>query len=225
MNSLPGSSMEHRRRPRLRPGVTLTAAVLAAAVLSVCLGPVPLSLSQIGAVLLGQDTAGTAAQILLYVRLPRTCAALLTGGALAVSGAVIQRVLANPLAAPNVIGVNAGAGFAVALICALRPGAAVLVPLAAFAGALVSVLLVLLLGERTGASRLTLVLAGIAVSTVFSGAVELVLTFVPDALSGYADYRSGDGTARPPPGPAHGGPGSAALSGQIGPRGHAGGAV
>ncbi|MBR5293808.1 MAG: iron chelate uptake ABC transporter family permease subunit, partial [Oscillospiraceae bacterium] len=58
--------------------------------------------------LTGADT--TAGRILLYVRLPRTAACLLAGGALSVAGCVIQNVLANPLASPNIIGVNAGAG-------------------------------------------------------------------------------------------------------------------
>ena len=92
-------------------------------------------------------------RIFLHVRLPRT---------LAVSGVIIQSVLANPLAAPNVIGVNAGAGLAAALCCALAPSAYALVPLAAFVGALLSVLLVLLIAERTGAAKITLVLAGVA---------------------------------------------------------------
>ena len=67
--------------------------------------------------LTGADT--TAGRIFLYVRLPRTAACLLAGGALSVAGCVIQNVLANPLAAPNIIGVNAGAGLAVTVCCAL----------------------------------------------------------------------------------------------------------
>ena len=58
-------------------------------------------------------------RIFLYVRLPRTAAALVCGAALSVSGAVIQGVLANRLASPSIIGVNAGAGLAVTLCTAL----------------------------------------------------------------------------------------------------------
>ena len=60
-----------------------------------------------------------AARILWYVRLPRTGACLLAGAGLAVSGAVIQKVLANNLASPGIIGINAGAGLAVAACCAV----------------------------------------------------------------------------------------------------------
>ena len=130
------------------------------------------------------EAATAAERIALYSRLPRTCGCIIAGAALAVSGAVIQGVLSNPLAAPNVIGVNAGAGLAAALCCAL-------VPLAAFAGALFSVLLVLLIAERTGASRITLVLAGVAVSGILSAGIDAIVTFRPEALNGYSDFRIG----------------------------------
>ena len=91
------------------------------------------------------------------------CAALLCGSALAVSGMVIQTVLHNPLASPGVIGVNSSAGLAGALICAVAPSAQALSPLAAFLGALAGVGLVVGIAQSTGASRMTLVLAGVAV--------------------------------------------------------------
>ena len=153
-----------------------------AAVLSLCIGPVNVSL-------FAQDSLSR--YIIGYVRLPRTCACLLAGMALAVSGAVIQSVLANPLAAPNIIGVNSGAGMLVALVCAVAPQAPFLTPIAAFLGALAGVLLVLFISERAGAARTTLVLAGVAISSVFSAGIDGVLTFFPDALSGYTDFRVG----------------------------------
>ena len=111
--------------------------------------------------------------------------------ALAVSGAVIQSVLHNPLAAPNIIGVNSGAGLLVVLVGALAPHALWLTPLAAFVGALLGVLVVLFIAERTGASRITLVLAGVAVSNIFSAGIDAVVTFFPDAVLGYSDFRIG----------------------------------
>ena len=168
----------------------LCALALLSALLSMCLGAASLTPGEVVAALLGGGR-DTAAQIVRYARLPRTCACLLAGSALAVSGAVIQGVLGNPLAAPNIIGVSSGAGLAVALCGALVPTAAALTPVAAFAGALGGVLLVLFIAERTGASRLTLVLAGVAVSGMFSAGVDAVVTFVPDALAGYSDFRIG----------------------------------
>ena len=159
--------------------------------LSICCGSVRISLPLVLRALLGMPCDTVQANIILLARLPRTCGCLLAGMALAVSGAVIQSVLSNPLAAPNVIGVNSGAGMAVALCSALAPTAAALVPAAAFAGALASVLLVLFISEKTGASKITLVLSGIAVSGIFSALIDAVVTFVPDALNGYTDFRIG----------------------------------
>lgn len=169
----------------------LCALTLAAAALSLWTGSVKLPVSQVFDALIGKNTDSTASRIVLYSRLPRTCAAMLAGSALAVSGAVIQTVLENPLASPNVIGVNSGAGFAVALICAIAPTAQPYAPVAAFGGALAGVLLVAGLSRRTGASRMTVVLAGIAISALFSAGIDAAVTLVPDALTGVSDFRIG----------------------------------
>ena len=81
-----------------------------AALASICFGPVFVSPALLPKILLGQLTGTTEAKIVLLARLPRTAGCLLAGMALAVSGAVIQSVLHNPLAATNIIGVNSGAG-------------------------------------------------------------------------------------------------------------------
>ncbi len=168
----------------------LGALAVLSALLSLCLGAAPLSPGEVFSALAGRGS-GAAAQIVLYARLPRTCGCLLAGAALAAAGTVIQGVLGNPLAAPNVIGVNAGAGLCTALCAALFPAWTAAVPFAAFLGALGGVGLVLGIGARTGASRMTLVLAGVAVSGMFSAGIDAVLTFFPDALNGYTDFRVG----------------------------------
>lgn len=162
-----------------------------AALASICFGPVFVSPALVPQILLGHQGGTLEADIILYARLPRTAGCLLAGTALAVSGAVIQSVLHNPLAAPNIIGVNSGAGLLVVLVGALAPHALWLTPLAAFVGALLGVLVVLFIAERTGASRITLVLAGVAVSNIFSAGIDAVVTFFPDAVLGYSDFRIG----------------------------------
>lgn len=164
---------------------------LAAAIISLWIGSVKLSPVQVLDVLTGREINSIAARIILYSRLPRTCAAMLAGAALAVSGAVIQTVLNNPLASPGVIGVNSGAGFAVVLICAVSPLAQQYTPLVAFCGALGSVLLVTTLSQRTGASRMTVILAGVAISNLFSAGIDAVVTLVPDAVTSITDFRIG----------------------------------
>lgn len=165
--------------------------VVMAALLSICLGAVSVAPGEVLGVLFGWVSDTTEARIVLYSRVPRTFGCLLAGMALAVSGVVIQGVLQNPLAAPNIIGVNAGAGLLVVLWSAWMPKAAVTLPLAAFLGAFLGVMLVLFVAERTGASKITLTLAGVAVSSVFSAGIDAVVTFVPDVLNGYSDFRIG----------------------------------
>ena len=188
MNSLRISSAGSKGRYGLIAALAGLTAL--AAVGSLVFGAVPIPPGEVIAALLGQGS-GTTASIVLYARLPRLCGCLLAGAALACAGVIIQGVLNNPLAAPNVIGVNSGAGLATALCCALAPGAVRLTPIAAFLGALVGVLLVLFIAERAGAARITLVLAGVAMSSMFGAGIDAVVTFVPDALSGYTDFRVG----------------------------------
>ena len=97
--------------------------LLCAAGLGLALGSTALNLAEAVSGLLGGGALPAGSRILLYVRLPRVCASLLAGAALAVSGMLIQGALGNPLAAPNVIGVNAGAGFFTFLAMAAFPGA------------------------------------------------------------------------------------------------------
>lgn len=190
MKSLRTSSTpEFRPAGRVLAGLLLL--TLLSAVLSLCLGSTTLSPALVPQALLGQLEGSVEGQIIQYVRLPRTCGCLLAGMALAVSGAVIQSVLNNPLAAPNIIGVNSGAGLMVVLCSALFPQSVARSPLAAFLGAFLGVLLVLFIAERTGASRITLVLAGVAVSNIFSAGIDALVTFFPDAVLSYTDFRIG----------------------------------
>lgn len=181
--------MEHKQKTG-RFLTALAGITILCAAASLCLGAVSISPGQLWDALMGRGNR-THMDILRLVRLPRTCGCLLAGTALAVSGAVIQGVLNNPLAAPNIIGVNAGAGFAVAVSCAISPAAVVFVPLAAFLGALAAAFLVLFISERAGAARITLVLTGVAISGIFSAGIDAVVTFIPDALNGYSDFRIG----------------------------------
>ncbi len=182
------SSVGSKRRSGL---IALLAGLVAlSSVASLAFGAVPIPPGEVIAALLGRGS-GTTASIVLYARLPRLCGCLLAGAALACSGVIIQGVLNNPLAAPNIIGVNSGAGLATAICCALAPGAVQIAPIAAFLGALTGVMLVLFISEQAGAARITLVLAGVAMSSMFSAGIDAVVTFVPDALSGYTDFRVG----------------------------------
>lgn len=179
-----------RRSDRSRLALALgLGGLLLAVLLSLCLGAVPLGPEDLWHALTGEDDV--CRRILLHIRLPRTLGAVLAGSGLAASGAIVQSVLRNPMAGPNIIGINAGAGLAVTLCCALVPAAPGAVTAAAFAGALVSTLLIFALARRTGASRITLVLAGIAVNYLLNAGTDTVVTLVPNALSGSTQFRLG----------------------------------
>lgn len=170
--------------------VALASLLLAATLFSLCAGASGTSLlAGVRDALTGTDTA--AARIVLYVRMPRTLAAILSGAALAAAGVLIQGVLNNPLAGPNIIGVNAGAGFCTLLISCLLPTAAQLLPAAAFVGALGTSLLILLLSDRMGASRITVVLAGVAISSFLSAGTDLITTLDPEATLGMSSFMIG----------------------------------
>lgn len=161
-----------------------------AALLSLLLGSVPLSP---GALLtaLRDGPTDTVGWILWYSRLPRTAACLLAGAGLAVSGAVIQGVLHNKLASPNIIGVNAGAGLAVTVCSALGFLSGWAIAASAFAGAMLAMALVVFTAHRTGASRTTVILGGVAVNTFLNALSEAVATLVPEAAMLTADFRVG----------------------------------
>lgn len=132
------------------------------------------------------------ARIFLFVRLPRVLATVFCGGALAVSGAVIQGVLKNRLASPSVIGVNAGAGLAVTVACALGIAGGLELSLFAFLGAMLAVLPISLGVKKWGASRGTVILLGVALNSFFGAVSDTVITFFPDISILSADFRIGD---------------------------------
>ena len=163
---------------------------LAAAVLSLCLGAARLPLAELWQAVT-RGPADTAGWIFWYARLPRTAACLLSGAGLAVSGAVIQGVLHNKLASPGIIGVNAGAGFAVTLCCALGLLSGWVIALAAFVGAMGCVLLVVITARKTGASRTTVILGGVAIGSFLTALSEALVTLIPEAGMLSGDYRVG----------------------------------
>lgn len=129
--------------------------------------------------------------VFLHVRLPRMLGCLLAGSGLAVAGMILQTVLANPLASPNILGIQSGAGLMTAFCAALFPTAFGLRMPASFLGAFLASLFVMLLAKKVRASRSTIVLAGLAVSQIFSACIDLILTLAPDSLTGYTDFRIG----------------------------------
>ena len=169
---------------RLSPRWVLAglAAVVAACVLSLCVGAASIApldalaevVDHVPFVSIDSGLSPSRAAIVWEVRFPRIVLGLMVGGMLALSGASYQGVFRNPLADPYLLGVGAGAGLGatVAIVAGVGDGAGMLdpLPLAAFAGAIGAVALTYALGAASGRLRspATLVLAGVAVANFFT---------------------------------------------------------
>lgn len=137
------------------------------------------------------NTGEPKANILYYSRCPRTLAALLSGAALSLAGGILQNVLANPLASPNVIGVNAGAGFGVTICCALGFVSGWAMSAFAFFGGLLAVLCISLFAKTISASKTTVILGGIALNSILNALSESIAVLDPDIAMLKAEFRIG----------------------------------
>ena len=172
-------------------GISLAVLLAAVMMCGLAFGSVNLTLRRIFDAISGNDN--TAYIILFRLRLPRVLAAALAGIALSAAGFLLQTVTDNDLCAPNIIGVNSGAGLAVMLILCRFPTLWQLQPVAAFIGALGATLVVLFLSSLSSSyeKKSTVVLAGVAVSSVFSAGISFLSIKYPDALSSYAAFSVG----------------------------------
>ncbi|MEM8827931.1 MAG: iron ABC transporter permease [Cyanobacteria bacterium P01_G01_bin.19] len=157
----------------------LTLITLVAMVISIGYGEYPISPVDVIKTMLGLPTAnGDYAFIINTLRLPRTIVAFLVGLGLAIAGTITQGITRNPLAAPGIIGVNAGATLAAVSLLILLPNAPVsLLPLAAFGGALTVAILIYLLAWQGGSSPVRLILVGIGFSLIASALTNIMITF------------------------------------------------
>ena len=162
-------------------------------VLGVTLGSADIPFFESIRALFGASESESSITIVRSIRLPRVLGAIFAGAALAVSGLLLQCATGNDLAAPNVIGVNSGAGLFVMILLALLPELSALLPLAAFAGATLAALLVLGLSSRgrVPASRAAVVLAGVAVGALFGAGLSFLSLLYPDALASYTAFSVG----------------------------------
>lgn len=148
--------------------------------LSLFMGRYPLSPGEVGHVLLAPvfnfDMQGYELQesVIVGIRMPRVLLAMLVGAGLSVSGAACQGIFKNPLVSPDLLGVSAGAGFG-AVLGILLVGTGPLVTLSALFFGLISVLVVFAISKINNTTPiLSLVLAGIIVSSIFAALIALV---------------------------------------------------
>ncbi|WP_232784026.1 MULTISPECIES: iron chelate uptake ABC transporter family permease subunit [Microbacterium] len=192
--ALPPALPDARRGAVRALAVVAIAVMLAVAVtLSLMIGSNPIGARDVLAVLSGGGSPDIR-YVVAELRVPRTVAGLVVGVALGAAGALIQGFTRNPLADPGILGVNAGAAFAVAIgiaVFGLRD-MSVLVWLS-FAGALVVTVGVTVIGSsgRGPADPLRLTLAGVALGAVFAGATTGMTLSDPDAFDRMRAWHAG----------------------------------
>lgn len=141
--------------------------------------------------IVGKEFTAASRLILFKIRIPRTVAAVVCGAALSVSGLILQTTLNNTLASPGIIGINSGAGFFVLVVSLIFPFGALAKTLGAFTGAVIAVLIVYFISEKAGVSKTTLILAGVAVSSLMSAGIDVVITLHPEIVADKVAFNLG----------------------------------
>ncbi len=163
----------------------LAALLFVMAVLNIIIGSVPIPLAEVFGLAAGNGTDATAQTILWQIRLPRTIAAVVLGGALALSGYLLQTFFHNPIAGPFVLGISSGAKLTVALLLVLVANqvtniSSIAMIAAAFAGALLAMGFVLIMARVVDKMSM-LIVGGVMIGYICSAVTDIVVTFASDA--------------------------------------------
>ena len=152
-------------------------------IMNVCIGTVEIPVTDIAASICGKKIEN--ARILWDIRMPRTIAAFLLGGALALAGYLLQLFFHNPIAGPFVLGISSGAKMVVAVVMvflmerSLKVSSAMMI-FSAFFGAMISMGFVLLMSRKV-TNMSMLVVSGVMIGYICSAITELIVTFADDA--------------------------------------------
>lgn len=170
--------------------VVITLAIIALFVINIIYGAVKIPINSIIDIFSGNDDVnGSWKYIILQTRLPQALTAILCGGALAVSGLLLQTAFCNPLAGPSIFGINSGASLGVAFVMLLFGGSItagavsvtgfLAVLIAAFVGA-VAVMAVLLFFSNLVNNNVMLLITGIMIGYISSSAISLLNFFATE---------------------------------------------
>ncbi|MFD8603385.1 iron ABC transporter permease [Streptomyces sp. TSRI0445] len=185
------------RPARWRPALLVAALAALLAViclLSIGLGALSIPPGDVINALTGQPTGPRIEDVIWSVRIPRTALGLAAGAALGLSGCVMQALTRNPLADPGILGVSAGAAFAIVIAAGVAGiGSLFGYIWFAFAGAMAAGVVVYLLGRmgRSGSTPVKLALAGVAVTAVLSSLTSAVVLTDPAALDRFRFWSAG----------------------------------
>ena len=140
------------------------------AIIAIGLGSVTISVPEILKTIFSSSSIAVNDTIIWDIRLPRVLLAMIIGANIAISGALLQAVMGNPLADPGLTGVTSGAAACVLVIMLAAPEYTQFIPIAAFVGGLVAATIVYALAwRRNGISPITIILSGVAVNALCGG--------------------------------------------------------
>ncbi|MEH6940828.1 FecCD family ABC transporter permease [Bacillus sp. JJ722] len=187
--------MEVKRKRRFSIGITFVL-LIAFMILSIGIGSVHISPMETIRTIFGSGEA-MSETIVGDLRIPRVLIAVIVGTNLAISGALLQAVMRNPLADPGLTGVSSGAAVTVLFILLLFPSFGKWIPLAAVVGGLIAVILVYALAwKKNGLSPVRIILAGVAVNAVFGGITGLLSILYSDRLPSALQWLNGSLSAK-----------------------------
>ncbi|WP_305092112.1 iron ABC transporter permease [Prescottella sp. R16] len=171
--------------------------LVVATVVSLGLGSVHISPAEIVSILSGRSDGGSLSTIVWDVRMPRVLLALLVGSAIAVSGALLQTVIGNPLADPGLTGVTSGAASLVLVILLAAPAYHSMIPVAAFVGGVIAATVVYALAwRREGIKPLNIILAGVAVNALAGAFIGYLSLRYSDRLPAAIQWMNGSLAAK-----------------------------
>ena len=166
-----------------------------AMVFSLIFGSADISFASIMHTLMGHVET-TDDMVIWNIRFPRNIVGALVGANLAVSGAILQAVMKNPLADPGIVGVSSGAGLAGVMMLIFMPEASLLLTPVAFVGAMLSAAAVYALAWKNGIRPSRIILAGVAVSAFLGSGISALLVFYSDKVQGALLWMVGGLSAR-----------------------------
>ncbi len=166
-----------------------------AMVVSLIFGSADISFGTIMHTLLG-NVETTDEMVIWNIRFPRNIVGALVGANLAVSGAILQAVMKNPLADPGIVGVSSGAGLAGVIMLIFMPEASLLLTPVSFIGAMASAAAVYALAWKNGVRPSRIILAGVAVNAFLGSGISALLVFYSDKVQGALLWMVGGLSAR-----------------------------
>ena len=164
--------------------------LLIASTVSLMIGPVSFTVSEVWSGIFHSDDS-LSRRIVWELRFPRVLIGMIVGMCLAVSGAILQGVMKNPLADPGIIGVTSGAGLAATVIMIIFPAYIMFLPLAAFLGALVTALIVYTLSWKGGTSPVRIILVGVAINAVIGAFMSALMLLYSDRVQSVLPWLAG----------------------------------